>query len=221
MEMIMAKDLMRAKIVKEARVARAWPQQQLATISGVTLRTIQRLEKDGAASFETLRGVAQAFEMDVKDLNPFSVSTRGKKPVSTDKKVYLLSRLLTGKSVTEIVDGTDAYEITHDGANEKETIQAMRTVLLQLRRDMVRMSNSNDPIEKFDLEVSFSNNIQRMEKLGFYLFGVRRSIQRIIAGKSAPFLMCTFFLTHTNSNKIVRDRKLNMVIPALLSEVSK
>jgi len=34
-----------AKIIREARTARAWPQEQLAEAAGVSLRTVQRVER--------------------------------------------------------------------------------------------------------------------------------------------------------------------------------
>ncbi len=221
MEVVMAKDLMRAKVVKEARVARAWPQQQLATISGVTLRTIQRLEKDGAASFETLRGVAQAFEMDVKELNPSSVSSRNREKTKSDKKVHLLPRLLTGRSVTELVDSTDQYQIVHDEANDEKTVQIMRSILVDVQRNMVMLHDAHDAVEKLEIEFHFSRAIQEMEKLGFYLFGIKRFLHRAVDKKSSDISMCTLFMTYSNSPKIVRDKKLNMVVPALLTEVVK
>lgn len=58
MEEVMAKNSKRANFVKDGSLERAWSQTQLAEIAGVNLRTIQRVEKEGAASFETLMGIA-------------------------------------------------------------------------------------------------------------------------------------------------------------------
>ena len=60
----------RAERVREERLKRGWPQGQLADIAGVSLRTIQRLEKEGIAALETLKAVASAFEVDVEHLTP-------------------------------------------------------------------------------------------------------------------------------------------------------
>ncbi|MEI6092912.1 MAG: helix-turn-helix transcriptional regulator, partial [bacterium] len=89
----MAKNIERAKYVKRARQERAWPQAQLAKIADVNLRTIQRLEKDGAASFGTLQGISQAFGIDVKELNPVSNTWINGK---SQKKVHFLTRLTSG-----------------------------------------------------------------------------------------------------------------------------
>ncbi len=48
-------------VLIKARSARAWSQQQLADVSGLSLRTIQRIEKSGVASNDSLQGICAAF----------------------------------------------------------------------------------------------------------------------------------------------------------------
>ena len=56
------------KRIRAERERRAWSQEHLATVSGLGLRTIQRIEKTGAASFESARALAAVFEVSVADL---------------------------------------------------------------------------------------------------------------------------------------------------------
>lgn len=56
------------KRIRAERESRAWSQEHLATVSGLGLRTIQRIEKTGAASFESARALAAVFEVGVADL---------------------------------------------------------------------------------------------------------------------------------------------------------
>ena len=55
-------------LVKELRLKRSWSQDQLATIAGISLRTVQRIENDGAASLESKKALASAFEINAADL---------------------------------------------------------------------------------------------------------------------------------------------------------
>ncbi len=55
-------------IVRQLRLERGWSQEDLAAVSGVSVRTIQRLENGGRASLETLKCLAAAFESDVSTL---------------------------------------------------------------------------------------------------------------------------------------------------------
>jgi transcriptional regulator with XRE-family HTH domain len=53
--------------VKAMREKSAWTQEQLADVSGVSVRTIQRIERGGPASFESLKAIASAFNIDVRE----------------------------------------------------------------------------------------------------------------------------------------------------------
>jgi predicted transcriptional regulator len=48
-------------LVRKLREERAWSQEHLASVSGVSLRTIQRVEAEGTASLETRMALAAAF----------------------------------------------------------------------------------------------------------------------------------------------------------------
>jgi len=53
-----------AASVRRLREARNWSQEQLASASGLSLRTIQRVEADGTASRETRVCLAAALDVD-------------------------------------------------------------------------------------------------------------------------------------------------------------
>jgi DNA-binding XRE family transcriptional regulator len=55
-------------IVRKIRRDRAWSQEQLASIAGVSLRTIQRVEADGSGSLETNMALASAFAVPTIEL---------------------------------------------------------------------------------------------------------------------------------------------------------
>lgn len=54
--------------IKTLRVQKSWPQEQLAEIADVSPRTIQRVEAGGNASYETLRSIASALDVEIRDL---------------------------------------------------------------------------------------------------------------------------------------------------------
>ncbi len=54
--------------VKELRQERGWSQEQLADNSGLSLRTIQRIEATNKAGYESLRCLALAFQIEVPAL---------------------------------------------------------------------------------------------------------------------------------------------------------
>ena len=60
-------------IIRRLRKERGWPQEQLAYASGLSLRTIQRIEAEGIASFNSAVSIAAVFNVQVKDLQEQSL----------------------------------------------------------------------------------------------------------------------------------------------------
>ena len=54
--------------MKSLRLDRNWSQEQLAQISGLNVRTIQRVEKGEAVGLETMKSLAAVFEMSLDEL---------------------------------------------------------------------------------------------------------------------------------------------------------
>ena len=56
-------------ILKQLRISRHLSQEQLARMSGLNVRTIQRIESGQNASLESLKCLASALEVDIETLN--------------------------------------------------------------------------------------------------------------------------------------------------------
>lgn len=55
-------------LIQKLRLHRGWSQQQLADLSGLSVRTVQRLEQGQSASVESLKSLAAVFEIDFSEL---------------------------------------------------------------------------------------------------------------------------------------------------------
>ncbi len=55
-------------IIRKLRLQRAWSQEQLSECSGLSIRTIQRIERGQNASVESLKSLAAVFEVNITDL---------------------------------------------------------------------------------------------------------------------------------------------------------
>lgn len=51
-------------IVRKLRLQRGWTQEQLAQLAGLSVRSIQRIERGSTISLETLNALAAVFEVD-------------------------------------------------------------------------------------------------------------------------------------------------------------
>lgn len=57
-----------AQLIKKLRAEKSWTQQHLADACGLSLRTIQRVERYGNASNETTISLSAVFEIDAKSI---------------------------------------------------------------------------------------------------------------------------------------------------------
>ncbi|MCJ8274763.1 MAG: DUF4177 domain-containing protein [Psychrosphaera sp.] len=58
-----------ADLILELRTERSWSQEELALASGLSVRTIQRIEKEAAISLQSKKALASAFDVDIHDLD--------------------------------------------------------------------------------------------------------------------------------------------------------
>ena len=90
--------------LKELRESKAWSQSHLAEVAGISLRTIQRIEKSGIASPESAKSICASYDIQVVDLlinghskieaAPTFLSALRFKVTHVDKKATLVSFLL-------------------------------------------------------------------------------------------------------------------------------
>jgi len=56
-------------IVRKLRLKKGWSQEQLATLTGLNVRTVQRIERGQAPSLESKRALAAVFDIGIEVLN--------------------------------------------------------------------------------------------------------------------------------------------------------
>jgi len=76
------------QVLRRLREERSWTQEHLAAVSGVSLRTIQRIEREGNASAESRLSLAAAFQVDVSVFAEQPESPAGT-PAQTDHSIPL------------------------------------------------------------------------------------------------------------------------------------
>ncbi|MFT4669040.1 MAG: transcriptional regulator with XRE-family HTH domain [Ulvibacter sp.] len=60
-------DTINLRDIKEMRLERHWSQDQLSEMSGLSIRTIQRIENGENAGLESLKSLAAVFEINIAD----------------------------------------------------------------------------------------------------------------------------------------------------------
>lgn len=72
--------LVDAEKIRTMRLAAGWTQEQFAEICGVSVRTVQRIEKTGVAALETSNALAAVFKVDRQDI----LAQGGVRPARTE-----------------------------------------------------------------------------------------------------------------------------------------
>jgi transcriptional regulator with XRE-family HTH domain len=56
-------------IIRKLRLQKGWSQEQLAQLSAISVRTIQRIERGQSVGLESMKCLAAVFEIDIADLS--------------------------------------------------------------------------------------------------------------------------------------------------------
>ena len=76
-------------LVQKLRVQRGWSQEQLAELTGLSTRTIQRIERGKKASAESLKAIAAVFEVDLSALREPDMQSSATSQVSPEEALAL------------------------------------------------------------------------------------------------------------------------------------
>ena len=76
-------------LIQKLRLQRGWSQEQLAELSDLSVRTIQRLERGQPASVESLKSLGAVFEIDFAALKEPNMTATMSPNVSADEALAL------------------------------------------------------------------------------------------------------------------------------------
>lgn len=79
--------------IQQLRRQRGWSQQQLAELSGLSVRTIQRIENGHPPSTETLKALASVFDIHFQQLQPQTLSAAKTSSVEPETPALALSQV--------------------------------------------------------------------------------------------------------------------------------
>ncbi|KAF7783548.1 hypothetical protein PRUB_a3342 [Pseudoalteromonas rubra] len=79
--------------LKQLRASKAWSQSHLAEASGISLRTIQRIEKSGVASPESIKSICATFDIQISDLSVGEAYQKEVEPTFAGVVKYKISNM--------------------------------------------------------------------------------------------------------------------------------
>ncbi|MGF6300150.1 helix-turn-helix domain-containing protein [Paraburkholderia sp. WC7.3d] len=171
-----------AVVVKFYRESRQWSQEQLADLSGLSVRTIQRVERGDASGFDTRRAIARAFGFeDIDALNkPFSIPTAEELQAAKEKfdREHITLKALpvqTGKQLAKLAEihsmdlSTPAFELTREADEEF-------AALVNYMREYRDCSDLYSETQKFDVYDDMQRHIDALKTLGVSLCYAERKL---------------------------------------------
>jgi len=97
-------------LVRKLRLQKAWSQEQLAELSGLSVRTIQRIERGQEPSLESIKSLAAVFEVSSTDLQQGKDMTHiEQKPSNIESQLNSSITEDEEKAIQQVKDLKDFY----------------------------------------------------------------------------------------------------------------
>ena len=198
--------------VKRLREQRAWTQEHLAHVAGITARTVQRIEQGDPASADSLMGLAQALDVSLDDLRRSPADEAAAHAVAELKKIeerYVivrLDRIQRASSLTACLSGADAFQVDRVELNNDDEEDAVAEIDGFLRDGIDGWSECGAS-ERRELERDLQRMIENLHSLGFVVAaGQRQSRLRSDAAAAArdsvPFTIMYVMISRAKDPKL-------------------
>jgi transcriptional regulator with XRE-family HTH domain len=183
--------------VRDLRTKRAWSQEELGSVADVSVRTIQRIEGGEPASFDTLKALANALDLDVRELTE-SFANR-EQPASASA---FLVRIHTGGDLFRIVGGADAFGFDHDEFDEENDVEAVAAFLQELH-DYADNWSEIGPAEHVRIPHQFTAKIKELENRGLWIFSMRHPEPYGVGSTAVTLSVAKVYITKATNPQIM------------------
>ena len=179
-------------LVLKMRKDKAWSQDELAIASGLNLRTIQRIEKEATASLQSLKALASAFDMNIRDL----------KIEKTEKLNFIVIGVLVLAVAFLLIE---RYVLVDEPSDE--TIEPISTNLEEQQRNVLPNSVAVIPFENFSPDPDHA----------YFAAGIHEEILNQLAKVSALNVIArTSVLQYANTEKSVIEIASEMNVETVM-----
>jgi transcriptional regulator with XRE-family HTH domain len=200
------KNIHLAPLIREEREKRNLTQEHLAELAEVSARTVQRLEAHGAYSKETLMAVAEAFDVDSRELIK-AANERAEKGKQTVEELFLVLRLVrrrTGRALLAEIANGDGMRVDYPEQMTLEQTEAAGH-LLDFIRDFADFHDDLEPSEGLRYDQTVSEQLAGLEKIGLAMYtGAYLSKRNFENGKTWTMRVNIVLVTSISDARIVR-----------------
>jgi transcriptional regulator with XRE-family HTH domain len=154
--------------IKKLRTERAWSQEKLAELAGLSTRTVQRLERGEACAAHTLRAVATAFKIDVGELITTDQGRFESRP-----PIEFLPCIRYGGDLFALVAGSHLFRRDNDPLENETEVEAVGSFFQELF-DTSEIWDEIGPKGHVEAEHRFTKLLAELEELGFRVFANKK-----------------------------------------------
>lgn len=162
-----------ATFVALYRQALGWTQETVAEISGLTVRTVQRVEKGEASSVDTRRALARAFRTDDIDAfnkpHAFKSVEEIKKEAEEYQKTHMtlpVSVAKTGKQLAELAESA-RMRCFQQPDNVSEAVAELVAEIYDYMSDYGEVDELYSHIQKLDVHATLDEQLSRLMAAGY------------------------------------------------------
>lgn len=186
------------ELMKKLRTEKSWSQDELAMAASLSLRTVQRIEKDGNASLESKKAIASAFEIKASDFD----FNEERSAFSDQDSESFYFRIDNGTKLSEIIGGAYAYRFNHDDPKTEEETDLLAWAA-QSVQDWGDIWSDLEAGDKVKATFDLSNLIKELELNGFWVFGLRTN-EEYPGIKGNKWSVANVFLMREDNPKIIK-----------------
>jgi transcriptional regulator with XRE-family HTH domain len=177
-----------ATFVALYRQALGWTQETLSEISGLTVRTVQRVENGEASSVDTRRALARAFQLeDIDTFNKLQTFMSGEQ-IKKDAEEFQMTHMTlpvsvatTGKQLAELAESTQMRCFQQPDNVSKPVAQLVAEIFDYLT-DYGEVDELYSHSQKLDVHAALDEQLTLLKAAGYSLcYSLRKTS---IVGKS-------------------------------------
>jgi transcriptional regulator with XRE-family HTH domain len=194
-----------AEKIRRLRLERAWPQDHLADVSGLSYCTIQRIEATGKAGMESIRALANAFEIDSSELlRPVPKVSDGRSLKAKSDVPRFLVRITSGADLFAILGGAHAGSVENEELKSEAEVEIVGSFLQEMS-DLGEMWSELEPGERVRQVFEFTQKLKELDDAGFVVFGIREKKAFHVADKIIPDWNVAIIRVLRSTNPAIRD----------------
>ena len=211
------------ELIKIFREQRGWSQEQLALITNLADRTIQRIESNESNPSDTsIMTLAHAFDTSFENMKalaerPQLFIERVDEALKDLREADLLPRLVSGRDLARIMMKNHFFHFEHEQPQDNYQADLIGGFLQEII-DWSDIWSEIEEIGRTRAEVALNERIQELDAQGFWIFGKAKRQALRFQCEEEPSLwdIGHLFVVRKSNPYLLKHKDGNEILPASL-----